>query len=96
MKRYWQWLLVMLSISVGQFLVLNIVHPAGIVYQAQMPQIRTAMPFIGPIEYENDDTAHGTPFRWMADVGDIRVLGGSGTTSTIITLFAHTGRPAGG
>ena len=96
MKRYWQWLLVMLSISVGQFLVLNIVHPAGIVYQAQMPQIRTVMPFIGPIEYENDDTAHGTPFRWLADVGDIRVLGGAGTTSTIITLFAHTGRPAGG
>ena len=94
-KKYLPWLLILLSISVGQFLVLNTVHPAGIVYQAQMPQISTVMPFIGPIEYENNDPTHGTPFRWLADVGDIRVLGGSGATGTILSFFAHTGRSAG-
>jgi len=75
-KRYWQWLLILLSMGVGQFVLLVTLPVATLTYDVQMPQIRTVLPNIGPLEYENDDPDNGAPLRWIANTGELRVLGG--------------------
>jgi 4-amino-4-deoxy-L-arabinose transferase-like glycosyltransferase len=94
-KRYWQWLLILLSMSVGQFLVLDKLPVSMFFYRAPMTQISTVLPNIGPLEYENDDQAHGLPLRWTANTGEIRLLGGLTQSDVLLSLLVHTGRPVG-
>jgi len=94
-KRYWQWLLILLSMGVGQFVLLVTLPVATSTYDVQMPQIRTVLPNIGPLEYENDDPDNGAPLRWIANTGELRVLGGVVQSDVLVSLLVHTGRPAG-
>ena len=89
-KRYWQWLLILLSMGVGQFVLLVTLPVATLTYDVQMPQIRTVLPNIGPLEYENDDPDNGAPLRWIANTGELRVLGGVVQSDVLVSLLVHT------
>lgn len=94
-KRHWPWLLIVLIMAVGQFVVLAILPAPTYLYDVQMPQIRTVLPNIGPLEYENDDAVNGLPLRWTANTGELRVLGGLPQSDVLVSALVHTGRPVG-
>jgi hypothetical protein len=50
LKRYWQWAIVLCGMATGQFVLLQMRAPATFFYDATMPQIRTVLPNIGPLE----------------------------------------------
>ena len=95
LKRYWQWVIVLCGMATGQFVLLQMRAPATFFYDATMPQIRTVLPNIGPLEYENDDATNGLPLRWTSDTGELRILGGVTQSDVLLSLRVHTGRPEG-
>ncbi len=95
LKRYWQWVIVLCGMATGQFVLLQMRAPATFFYDATMPQIRTILPNIGPLEYENDDATNGLPLRWTSDTGELRILGGVTQSDVLLSLRVHTGRPEG-
>lgn len=95
LKRYWQWVIVLCGMATGQFVLLQMRAPATFFYDATMPQIRTVLPNIGPLEYENDDATNGLPLRWTSDTGELRIVGGVTQSDVLLSLRVHTGRPEG-
>lgn len=85
------WLVVLVCAALGEWVVLHAFYPTSVMYRAPQATIRAVLPYIGELEYENDDP-HGRAFRWLPNVGDIRLIGG-GHTAVIVQLHAHTGRP---
>ncbi|MFM7677787.1 MAG: hypothetical protein ACKO83_02935, partial [Roseiflexaceae bacterium] len=86
------WIIVVIAAALGTLWVVH-ARPSVVVTQhATDVSIHTVLPFIGAIEYENDDPA-GRAFRWLPDAGELRIVDGS-LRDVVVRLHAHTGRPA--
>jgi len=94
-KRHWQLIVILLGMAAGQFSLLTMRMPVSFRYDATTPQIRSILPNIGVLEYENDDPAQGIPLRWTSNTGELRLLGGTVQSDVLMSLRVHTGRPAG-
>jgi hypothetical protein len=94
-KRYWQWLLVVLSMVAGQFALLTMRPSATFFMMYKRHRSLLYYQISGPMEYENDDPAHGVPLRWTANAGELRLLGGVTQSDVLMSLLVHTGRAPG-
>ena len=86
------WLVVVIVAALGTLWVVQARASVVVTQRATDTSIHTVLPFIGAIEYENDDPA-GRAFRWLPDAGELRIVDGS-LRDVVVRLHAHTGRPA--
>ena len=85
------WFIVVVSAALGTLWVVHARPSLVVTQRATDASIYTVLPFIGTIEYENEDPA-GRAFRWLPDAGEVRIIDGS-LRDVIVRLHAHTGRP---